>query len=247
MDDPGLDAMFRSHFTADIVAACVRALRVAYDAVAERHDPDEGSNNETFGFTLYHFGVKRLKEAFGDRDLGVKCGKVNNAFRMFIGPYQIGCYKVGESEHDDIATSFPGNDGAAAELVESQLWLPGVPKTRGVERAKKVVIAHLGNPDDGFRALYLCVAGKMRGERICEWAYTMLLWRADAAVLLPPAPALPVEETIAPPTVALKDRQVPKDASADRSPANVEPPQVEEVPPPAVTLASDEGEDEGHR
>lgn len=247
MNDAQLEAMFRSHFTEEIVAEYVGALGVAYDATAERHDPHEGSNNETFGVTVYHFKVKRLTEAFRDGSLGVTCRKVNNAFRMFVGPYIVGCYRVGESEQDDISSSFPGNEGAAAELVESQLWLCGVPKTQGVERAKKLVIAHLGNPDEGLRAIYLCVPGRMRGDRICEWAYTSLLWRADLATMLPANPSLPVEETIAPPTLVLKDPQATNSPVPPNEPAQADPPQVEDVPPPAVALNAEEEEDDGQR
>jgi hypothetical protein len=227
VDEAQIEAMFGAVFTDQVVAALVRGLRRAYDAACERHDPAEGGNAQTFGFCCYHFGIFRLAEEFEDSSVGVQTVTLKGAFRMLIGRYQVGCYRVGESEHDDIETCFPHNDRAAGSLVEAQLWLRGISKTQGVERAKKVIVGHLGNPDEGLRAIYLCVPGKKRGARITEWAYTIPLWRAGDAIELPQPPSLPVEEVISPPAIELRD-----------------PPQEEDVPPPEIPLNPEEAEEE---
>lgn len=246
MDDTQLEALFRSHFTRDIVGLIVGALDAAYNAASEHHVPREGSNNETFGTNVHHFKVKRLNEAFHDERLGVKCMKVKNAFQMIVGPYTVGCYSVGTSEHDDIRTSFPKNDGAAPDFVEGQLCLFAPAPSQRIDGATKFIIAHLGNPDGGLRAVYLCIPGAIRNGRISEWSYTLPLWRVDVALSLLPA-SLHIEETIEPPLVLLKGESGTNDAVPPREHEEQALPPIEEVPPAKVLLSDEVDEDEGRR
>jgi hypothetical protein len=98
---------------------------------------------------------------------------------LAVGEYELCCHRVGRSASDDIWTSTPNNEGAACTMVEEQIWLPDVPKRVGLEKARKLVIAHVGNAEDGLGAIYLCIPGKVKKDRVAEWAYARRIWSAD--------------------------------------------------------------------
>jgi hypothetical protein len=127
------------------------------------------------------------------------------SFRLGIGEFELACHRVGLSEKEDIWSSFPTNDGAAQTMVERQLWLPRVGKDAGIERARKLILAHMGNADDGLRAVYICVPGKTKGGLIMAWAFCRLIWKAkEATQSAEESREIAPEETIADPIVRRK-------------------------------------------
>ena len=101
------------------------------------------SGEITFGINLYFHAVHEIcREAEQLPDL-LRVPSRQPIFRLHIGPYELACHRVGLSERESIWSSFPKNEGAAALMVEEQLWLPGV--DLGIEHARKLILAHLGN------------------------------------------------------------------------------------------------------
>ena len=69
-----------------------------------------------------------------------------------------------------------------------------------LKKARRLVVAHMGNHEDGLCAVYLCIGKTADEEHIKEWAYTYCLWKRDAAAVQPtddaPPKDLTPEETV---------------------------------------------------
>lgn len=209
-DVPG--AQFNATFVPPAVQPVVAALKRAYATACELHDPARGSNETTFGFGLYEYAVHEFRNEAELKTNPLRIISVRPTFRLAIGEFELACHRVGRSARQDIRSAFPNNDGAACTMVEDQLCLPGMEDSYDLPKARKVVIAHLGNPDDELGAIYLCIAGHTDGERITSWAYAHPIWHVDdedrrEAPPAPPAPDKPADEFIAPPAVRKKPKK----------------------------------------
>jgi hypothetical protein len=187
----------------------VRALRRAYENACEFHDPAVGSNEQTFGFQLYFFAKHRLEEEANDSNGLLRIASTMPIFRLAAGEYELACHRVGRSAGENIWTSFPKNEGAAASMAMDQ-YLPGL--APDLRQAKKVVLAHLGNPEDGYGKSYLCIPTREADGKIVEWGYAQEL---DSSVMaqateFAATPEHP-EEVISEPVLRKKDK-----ASDDR-------------------------------
>jgi hypothetical protein len=52
----------------------------------------------------------------------------------------------------------------------------------GLDKARKLVLAHLGNDEDGFEAAYLCFPGGTEKQKITSWAHAHPLWVKEQAL-----------------------------------------------------------------
>jgi len=199
-------AFFES-FADPVVSAFTDALRRAYDTACEKHEPRRGSNEQTFGFDIYHFGAFELEqEAERVVDIAVEAGRPY--FRLRVGEFTVACHRVGRSAAQDITQCFPTNDGAAPALIERQLWLPGMEPR--VDEARNLVLAHLGNPEMGLEAVYLCIPSREEKGRIADWGYTHPIWTIGDGTVARPRPtptSLAPEEVIDEPIVRRKARE----------------------------------------
>lgn len=177
----GNGALFEAIFssTSTLAATFRDALERAYDNACENHHPSRGSNEMTFGFDVYHFAVHELTSAAERSGGALRIISRFPTFRLGANDYELACHRVGTHADENIDTAFPNNDNAACTMVQAQLWLPGVDRAAGIEKARKVVIAHLGNPEDGLGAIHACIPGKTVGDRIAGWAVTQRMWHSD--------------------------------------------------------------------
>lgn len=210
-DSPRPGDAYEAVFTEQVRSALVDALGRAYSTATDLHEPARGSNERTFGYGLYEYAVHELgvqAEELGD---AVQVLTRHPSFRLGIGEYEVACHRVGRSEHDCIWSCFPNSESAAHTMHEEQLWLPGMSKHLGVESARRVVLAHLGNTEDGFRAAYVCIPWRTEGTRIVEWAHADCIWRVedDAIVVATDAQPRAPEEVVEEPVVRRKVKQVP--------------------------------------
>lgn len=217
MDSSSPGELFDATFTPAVIAAIVEALGAAYNTACEHHVPEHGSNETTFGFNLYHHAVHELCKVVEDKAVeddavdDVAVLSRNPTFRLGVGEFALACHRVGGSDRENIWTSFPKNEGAACTMVEEQLWLPGYAQHLGIDKARKLILAHFGSAEDGFRAAYLCIPGKTERGRITAWIFVKPLWNAEQKqVELKPQPALPPAEVVEAPVVR---RKAPMDAS----------------------------------
>ena len=179
MENPHPGELFERTFLCTTTDRLVQSLRRAYETACELHAPERGSNEVTFGFNLYHHAVHELCNEADRSPSVLNIVSRNPIFRMQIAAYELACHRVGLSERENIWTSFPKNEGAAGLMVEEQLWLPGLEPAASIEKARKLILAHLGNTDEGMRAVYLCVPGRTDNGRITGWVFARPLFRAD--------------------------------------------------------------------
>lgn len=210
MTSPG--PLFFDTFTDQITSALQAALHRAYDSACEQHDPARGFNEQTFGYSLYHCAAFELGVEADNLGAEVEVEAGRPSFRLRIGEFRLGCHRVGQNAAQDIARCFPGNESGAPALIEKQLWLPGLEPR--VDRARNLVLAHLGNTESGLEALYLCIPSREEKDKIAEWGYTHSLWTIDDVIVprpsrtpLPVTTAIEPEELIAEPTVRRKERE----------------------------------------
>lgn len=199
MDETSPSPEFDKAFSQPVLDDIVRALEVAYNDASERYEPAVGSNATTFGVDVYNFGWHRLREASEKHD-SVSVTKDNNADRLHVGDFLLCSHRVGSSADADIRRSFPKNDGATTTMIEAQFtaYLPGMePKPEDFADKRRYVLAHLGNPEDGLGAVYLCIPAGRFGEKIEAWAFTRLIWKRsevrDESPVVETKPTTPIK------------------------------------------------------
>jgi len=197
--DPEFEVQF-AHFAARLAGPLLSALRNAYDEACAQHGSYDGGNESTFGTNVYNFAIHEVNLA-GENDPFVKVTSRAPLFRFTAGAYELCCHKVGQSETDDIDTHFPNGKGATTMVAS--LMLPGFEEVGpDLKKVRCLVVAHMGNHEDGLCAVYLCVGKSADEQHIREWAYTHCLWKRDAGGALPvesggnAPPNLPPEETV---------------------------------------------------
>ncbi len=212
-ETPSPGELFERTFNPATIEVLVSSLRRAYGTACEHHEPERGGNEATFGYGLYHYAVHELcleAERASD-EVTMAVTSKQPLFRLQIGPYEVACHRVGLSERESIWTAFPKNEGAALSMMEEQFRMPlfGFGGVGGVESARKLILAHLGNADEGMRAVYLCIPGKTEAGRITGWLFARPIYRADEKTIAAPStkqvllPEVVVEE----PVVTLKSKR----------------------------------------
>ena len=179
VSDMLLGDTFGSTFTRNLTDRMLAALARAYETACEHHVPKRGSTEQMFGFNLYGFALHELVQEFGGPGGVVRVKSERPMFRLLANDYEIACHRVGQRATQDILTCFPNNEGALHTMHEVQLWLQGV--DLGLDKARKLVLAHLGNDEDGFEAAYLCFPGSTAKQKITSWAHAHPLWVKESA------------------------------------------------------------------
>jgi hypothetical protein len=199
-----LEAEIGKYFSARHVAGLVSKHHESYGRAALHYSPEDGWDAQMFGFAVYKYTVKRLRDLVAHPELGFELRPTNMAFRIGLGPFTLAPYRCGQSADEDINESFPSNENGALTLAEAnQLALDLHYSEPVIPRA--MVLAHFGNPLTGLEALYLAVPSSMSDTRIDGWGYTRLLWRRDAGEERPQGSIdLPRPAPIAPAPLSLK-------------------------------------------
>ena len=203
---PGL--LFSQTFTPETLEIITGALERAYETACEHYEPDRGNNTKTFGYELYHAAVHELAGEVQQDDTPLALISRDPTFRLRVGAFECACHRVGADASDDIWSSFPDNEGAACRMAEEQLWIPGMEPD--IEAARKVVIAHLGNPEEGIQAIYLCIPSRTEKKRIVEWGLVCPVWQAGEREVLAEVTDTQVrapEEIIAEPMVRPREKR----------------------------------------
>jgi hypothetical protein len=199
------EAELDAHLTAARIAALVSVHRDGYGKVVLHNSPEDGWDAQMFGFAVYKYIVKRLRNLTRDPQLGFELRSAAPAFRMGAGPFTLAPYCCGHSGDEDINESFPKNENGAPSLVDvNQYDLDLNDATQSVPRA--LVLAHFGNPTNGLEALYAAVPSSKRDNKIDGWNYTKLLWRRESGEMSgPPSPPdLPRPAVVGPAPLSLK-------------------------------------------
>ncbi len=191
----------------DLQAAVVRALKLTYDENQDRHDPEIGHDAITFGSAVWRSSV-----FFLTRELkpiaGVTSEEINQSLAILAGRCRLRVHKLGGSELDDPAASFPNNVGPATRMggTDRQLTLD----LGDVENTEYLdwVIGHYGSADDGLRAVRFQAVGSERALNgsISHWGAIETIFDAspDGSVSARQVDT-PDDVVVAPePTIALR-------------------------------------------
>lgn len=184
MNTHTMSAALAQAFTSDVRWALVEVLDEAYQLASARYDPELGCNGFTFGTDLYHFAKFRLQGRGEPALAPIPLGETSSELelRLRVSEFNVAVHRVGCSSGEDISACFPSSSGGPARLarlnavqLELQLgWTGAAPF------ASNVVVAHLGNPENGLEAVYLAVPfGVAESGKINAWAYTELVWQWD--------------------------------------------------------------------
>ncbi|MEQ1723269.1 MAG: hypothetical protein ABL930_08830 [Pseudobdellovibrio sp.] len=174
----------------------------AYAVAQSKYDEVDGDCSTTFGLCLHYYARKQLKDIFKDVEVGDIDFEDGRSFSMKIRDKKLAFYKVGYNKEQDIKNCFPQNSKTAPRMAEENRSLDlfdmetgetlfdsllNQMKKPAPSNVKNWVIAHLGNPETGLEAIYLCAPISVDNEKISEWMYSIELYRrsADASLDLP--------------------------------------------------------------
>ena len=180
------------------------ALDEAYQEVSAVHRPERGWNNFTFGTCVWTIAMFQLQELA--REWGLEEEVDNHRVTFAKDGLHLSCYKVGSTADEDIFTSFPNNHNAAKRLVANNRQFDLFGDRYQAGAPVDLVLAHLGTPEHGLEAVYLCVPSAVASDdRISEWAHAELIWSRGARAEVGPAAAdLAAEVPIERPLIRLK-------------------------------------------
>jgi hypothetical protein len=207
-----------SAFPSEIIRCLVEALTEAYEVTDERYAPHYGHDAMTFGLMLYKSKVYFLKN-LAEQYKWIRIINHGACFRFEINGYTLATHRIGDSVNEDVAGLFPGNKTAAPKLAannKKQLVLPfpdvviqGEADEYDDSGCRNLILADIGNPDDGFCMLYLNVPIDVSPDgRVGKWGTTHLIWSSDEMLggvrSLNDIDRAP-EETVVPPTITLRE------------------------------------------
>ncbi len=204
-------------FPPEIIRCLVEALTEAYEVTDEHYAPQYGHDAMTFGLMLYKSKVYFLKK-LAEQHEWLRIVNYGACFRFEINGYTLATHRIGDSVNEDVASLFPGNKTAAPRLAANnkrQLLLPFPDNGAryGADEyddsiCRSLILADIGNPEDGFCMLYLNVPIDVSPDgRVGKWGTTHLIWSNE---MLGDARGLgdgdrAPEETVVPPTITLKE------------------------------------------
>lgn len=214
--DPG--KLFFNTFTDEVCEPLVDAMRAAYDSASESDHSLEGKGSceQLFGTTVYYCGKQELLTLVHTSRGAIRLHSEHPMFRLDIGDYVIGFYRVGRTADEDINHCFPKNkNGGAKQLAEleeagqTRFQFPDPETGPGdLSSRRNLVLAHLGNKEEGLTAIYLAIPVRHEKGRIAEWGFTHQLWRQEMPASIPKTsptaeivPIEPEREPVVPPKV----------------------------------------------
>lgn len=172
-------ALLGQTFSPELSTQIVAILKRGYRTAREKHDPENGSDALLFGLSLYTFIRHEFGKAALEADCEIVVSSTRPLLRLKVGEFIVACHSVGDYAVQDIDACFPNNDCAAPRMIEEHLWLPDMEPQ--VEEARNVILAHLGNPETGLEAAYICIPSDAEDGLISEWAYTHQLFGGSGA------------------------------------------------------------------
>ena len=189
------DARLPQVLTDPRLDAFVEALAITYAECQARFDRAVGFDNQTFGQMVYKSSWFHLDQV-AVVDAGIAVIRDSNSFELDIEGVRLHPFKVGHRTND-IYDRLPSNELVFELMANQNLHqLSLLPELQ----PQMLVLAHLGNPDDGLCAVYVA-APIIRAGGVKDWAFVVRVDHfgdaADAAGP-PPVDIEPPELTILP-------------------------------------------------
>lgn len=184
-------------FTPELQGLLVRAIKDTYHEACEAHAVAPNSDSVTFGTSLYRFAGHRLSRLAEEHPEHIALVREHPSFLHRVGQYDLFCHRVAKRSDANIWTSFP-NPKTESYQRGVTLFLPGMEP--GLEDVNHVVLAHMGNDEDGLYSVHLCIPIKDSVGGI-EWGYTHELYQHPAESTSPMA--MPSSSTPGPESVEI--------------------------------------------
>ena len=149
-------------------------------ACAERHQIaiNDGVDNFSFGTDAWSLPGRKFKDAIEDESIPFRRSPLPGCTLHWEG-VSIRHHKVGMSEHDDIAVSFPGNARALATQGNHWRQLSLDYPDGQIPESGCLVLAYMANSSDGLCAAYLARVGRIEHQKVVSWAETRCLYRRE--------------------------------------------------------------------
>lgn len=166
--DEGLESL-----RGPVLEYIVPLLDEALTAAAERHllANGRGADGFSFGTDAWSLPARMFKDRAEDGLIPFEVTAPGCVLRL--GSTEIRHHRVGESENDDIESSFPNN--AKAAVAASQLRLFGARLYFGPPG--EIVLAFMASAEGGLRAVYLARVGRVQDGKIVEWESAVEIWK----------------------------------------------------------------------
>lgn len=188
-------------------------LRRGLRAASERHQLAEGhgADNFSYGTDAWSLPARLLRDAIEAKAIPFAL-TTDRGCVLALDGHRVRHHRVGWSERDDIADSFPGGaKSLAAEIEEHQLPLAFGEEFASIDpTVGGVVLAYMANPKSGLCAAYLAVVGRADRGKITEWAETVQIYARDEGPepsLITVPPDVPPPEPIPTPIVHRREKK----------------------------------------
>ena len=221
------DALPRD-FPVHLIPHVVDKIRQSHEENHEYHDPSIGHGSASYGIHVHETVCYRLTEL---KELpGVEVQRRLGSVEIRFGAFLLRPYKLGDSESDDVWSSYPNNVKSIAltQMANHNIAppLPGLYMEESVTYTD-FVIGHFGAFDDdhseGCRAIYLCVPRYIEGN-FGGWVSCVSIY--DASVEEESyehgASELPPVEVAEEPEVEFVEEPEVKDVGEDEDPSSKE-------------------------
>ncbi len=205
-------------FPQSVLDAFVGALRALYDNIPTS-DEFAGFDNTCFGLALYRMAPEELRPALRSEGHSLKVRSEDNAWVYELDGVTFSCQRVGSTSDVEIRRAFPRNYRAPLhgmygnDAMGAWLPFPGLDRDREAssDAPAPLVLAHVGNEEDGLLAAYLCQPRWVENGHIRSWGFAVPLLECSggtgvASARGGPAPDVPPAEQIGRAAVRRKSR-----------------------------------------
>ncbi len=157
------------NFPVHLLPEIIDKIRQSHEENHEHHDPAIGHGPTSYGIHVHETACHRLMEL--SELPGVETRRKFGSVEIRFGSFVLRPYKLGDSEKDDVWSSYPNNVNSVAltQMANHNVAppLPGLDHQELTEFTD-FVIGHFGAYDEehseGCRAIYLCVPRYVEGK-----------------------------------------------------------------------------------
>lgn len=186
----------------------------AYEGVRDKHDPDFGHDEITFGTEIFRVITNKFRE-FVDKNDIEKVYHMNDIRIILDKNLEVAIRRVRSTvSNADIYSCFPNTAFCSRSLKKNanpnQLFLP-FEEELFLPVSITLIIAHIGDSKKGLKSIYLCKPGAIRNNKIRSWEFVLPIYEVEADSASYASPFLkedPAEEKIS--QVPLEKIEKPK-------------------------------------
>lgn len=194
---------FFTTFNDEVLPLLLEAVAGAYNEAGECYAIAPNADANTYGTDLYRFAGHRLTRMAGQHPELMSVVREHPSFIHRVGDYELICHRVAKEASANIWNSFPNPNTEGVQRGVA-LFLPGLEPN--LNEVTRLVLAHIGNQEDGLCAAYICFPLANASGGI-EWGYVQELYRKHGETPSMAFERVPAEEVdVDAPIVQRRDR-----------------------------------------